>query len=63
MRKKREFLPLIVFWGVWSQYHVCVKIGYAIKFNIVTLEWSSTQLWSPDVNWNQDKTVYYNLVK
>lgn len=47
-RRKREFLPLIVFWGVWSQYHgVFEKIGYAIKLNIVMLEWSSTQLWSP----------------
>lgn len=47
--REREFLPLIVFWGVWSQYHgVFEKIGYAIKLNIVMLEWSSTQLWSPD---------------
>lgn len=57
MRKgaEREFLPLIVFRGVWSQYHgdffflfVFEKIGYAIKLNMVILEWCSDQLWSPD---------------
>lgn len=54
----REFLPLIDFWGVWSQYHgVFEKIGYAIKLNIVMLEWFSTQLWSPDAIWKQRKHV------
>lgn len=54
---ERDVLPLTFFfvffflwggggWG-WSQYHG-EKIGYAIKLNIVMLEWSSTQLWSPD---------------
>lgn len=44
------FLCVFFFWGGgwgWSQYHG-EKIGYAIKLNIVMLEWSSTLLWSPD---------------
>lgn len=62
--REREFLPLIVFWGVWSQYHgVFEKIGYAIKLNIVMLEWSSTQLWSPDAIWKQtDKRKTHYLI-
>lgn len=54
--EEREFLPLTDFWGVWSQYHgVFWKDGYAIKLNIVMLEWSSTQLWSPDAIWGKQK--------
>lgn len=48
-RERRFALDFLLFLsGVgWSQYHG-EKIGYAIKLNIVMLEWSSTQLWSPD---------------
>lgn len=50
--REREFLPLIVFLGCLESVSWCFeKIGYAIKLNIVMLEWSSTQLWSPDAIW------------
>lgn len=48
-------MPLIVFVGVFGVsimvgfFFLSKKIGYAIKMNIVMLEWSCTQLWSPDV--------------
>ena len=61
-----HFLPLMGFWGVWSQYHgvfFLQKIGYAIKLNIVMLEWSCTQLWSPDATWKKPtKTHRFNNI-
>lgn len=64
--REREFLPLIVFWrGCLESVSWCVfeKIGYAIKLNIVMLEWSSTQLWSPDAIWKKQTFYRYYSAK